>query len=142
MHTPQADVRAFHQKFGHPHPDTPTRFTGEPGPPGESWQGLLEFRLSLLDEEIYELYEELRPYLYEDGPRPSLPNLAAEIVDVLYVTYGLAVSLGVDLEPVWDAIHGANMSKIPNGQEKPTKPPEWEPPRIAPLIEAQQKGTQ
>lgn len=34
------------------------------------------------------------------------------ICDLLYVTYGAAVAMGIDIEPFFDEVHRSNMSKL------------------------------
>ena len=39
------------------------------------------------------------------------------LADILYVVYGFAVSLGVDIEPFLDEVHKNNLTKVgPNGE--------------------------
>ncbi len=53
------------------------------------------------------------------------------LVDLLYVTYGAAVEMGVDLEPFFDEVHRANMCKVPGeGGGKSRKPEHWVPPDL------------
>jgi hypothetical protein len=40
------------------------------------------------------------------SPTPWMP-----LADLIYVAIGTAVALGVDLRPVWDAVHAANLAK-------------------------------
>ena len=55
----------------------------------------------------------------------DLIGMTDALGDLLYVTYGAALSLGIDMEPVFKEIHRSNMSKgkhsmkgkIPKGQE-------------------------
>lgn len=35
-----------------------------------------------------------------------------ELCDVLYVTIGTAVAMGLDIEPFFEEVHKANMSKL------------------------------
>ena len=60
------------------------------------------------------------------------------MVDVMYVLVGPAICAGVDLRPVWDAIHEANMQKVPAGDGgKPKKPRGWVPPDIGEILDGQ-----
>lgn len=53
------------------------------------------------------------------------------LVDLLYVTYGTAVEMGVDLAPFFDEVHRANMHKVPGeGGGKSRKPERWVPPDL------------
>jgi predicted HAD superfamily Cof-like phosphohydrolase len=42
----------------------------------------------------------------------DIAEIADALADLQYVLLGAAVSFGIDLEPVWDAVHGANMEKF------------------------------
>jgi len=104
----QRDVRNFHRKLGYAAPESLTLATPE----------VLYLRRRLVAEEARELLEALG-----DGD-PA--NIAGECVDLLYVVLGTAVSLGIDLGPHWQAVHGANMGKEagPRGS-KARKPAGW-----------------
>lgn len=48
-------------------------------------------------------------------------EVAKELADILYVTYGAALRFGIDLGPVFDEVHKSNMTKqgghkAPNGK--------------------------
>lgn len=75
--------------------------------------------------------------------KPSLLETIDGIVDTIYVCYGTAEDIGVDLEPFFDEVHAANMrkrdperaqqaSKSPLG--KVIKPPGWKGPDIAGVL--------
>lgn len=68
----------------------------------------LDLRLNLIKEEVAELIEgvELR----------DLENVAKELTDVLYVTYGMGASLGIDLDACFTEVHRSNLSKLENGR--------------------------
>jgi predicted HAD superfamily Cof-like phosphohydrolase len=66
---------------------------------------------------------------------------AAEMVDalcdILYVTYGAANELGVDLEPFFREVHRSNMEKEGGSLRsdgKIMKPKNWLPPRIKAIL--------
>jgi hypothetical protein len=40
-------------------------------------------------------------------------SMAQELVDLMYVVLGTFVELGIDPDPVWNAVHDANMAKDP-----------------------------
>ncbi len=72
----------------------------------------------------------------QNKPHPESP-LVGEVdalVDLLYLTYGSFVLMGVDPKPLFDTVHEANMGKIfPDGQahfdpvtHKILKPDDWE----------------
>lgn len=116
----QADVRAFQRKFGFGTPSGPCRMNDR----------TLELRYKLVDEECEELLEAIE----ENDP----VKIAQECVDVIYVAFGTAIEAGVDLTPIWAAIHEANMQKQvnPNGG-KTIKPLGWVKPDVAALVEKQ-----
>lgn len=63
------------------------------------------------------------------------------LCDLLYVTYGTAVAWGVRIDPFFDEVHRANMTKLAGEKRedgKQLKPEGWVPPRIKELREAQQ----
>tara|TARA_Y100000296_G_C5137970_1_gene239315 strand:- start:189 stop:545 length:357 start_codon:yes stop_codon:yes gene_type:complete len=63
----------------------------------------------------------------------SLDKIAKELVDLLYVTIGTAISYGINLGPIWDIVHASNMEKDPalkNEDGKVLKPKGWNEPDI------------
>lgn len=89
-------------------------------------------REALISEECDELYEAM--------DECDLCGIADALADLLYVTIGTACAYGIDLGPIWDAVHAANMAKI--GGEKSAdgkclKPDGWQSPDIAGLLKAQ-----
>lgn len=124
MHEAQRKVRAFHDRFGCVANDRPTW-------PGERAHRL---RMALLDEELAELRNA--------GEAADLVEIADALGDLLYVTYGAAVTYGIDLEPVFDEIHRSNMSKGDaevrvRCDGKVLKGEHYSPPRVDEVIAAQ-----
>jgi predicted HAD superfamily Cof-like phosphohydrolase len=114
----QAMVAAFHRRFGNPPPDRPDleRFPG----------GL---RVSLIEEESAEFAEAVAA--------GDLVEMIDALCDLLYVTYGAAVDLGVDLEPFFAEVHRSNMAKVGGTRRadgKWLKPAGWTPPDVAGLL--------
>ena len=111
MHKPQQQVREFHQAFGVHAPEglDTTHFPGD-------------LRITLVNEEACEFAEAVR-----SGDPAAIVH---ELVDLLYVTYGAAVALGVDVEGAFDLVHAANMRKL-GGERRPDgkvlKPADWQP---------------
>lgn len=75
----------------------------------------------LIEEEAYEVDEELREEIYEYGEwrmNPKKPSevdvgkLAKELADLLYVCYGTALVYGIDLDHAVSLVHDSNMSKL------------------------------
>jgi predicted HAD superfamily Cof-like phosphohydrolase len=122
MHRPQDQVAAFHATHGVTVGDSPAIRDGE-------------LRVSLIAEEASETIEAIRA--------GDLVGALDGLCDLLYVAYGTAVSFGVDLEPFFDEVHASNMAKV--GAErradgKVLKSADWQPPRIAELLERQLEG--
>ncbi len=117
----QAKVREYHRRFGCAVHDRPT------------WAGEDEHRVrvALIEEELAELRNA--------GEARDLVEVADALADLLYAVYGTAVAYGIDLQPVFDEIHAANLSKEggrrPDG--KVLKGPDYRPPQVAPIIRAQ-----
>lgn len=115
-------VRDFHTAFGQ-------RVGTEPWLPyGEE----RELRMRLMKEEMKE---------YEQAEHNNdLTNLAVELADIIYIACGTAVSYGIPLDDVFNAIHQANMNKLVDGKVirredgKIKKPEGWEPADIAGIL--------
>jgi predicted HAD superfamily Cof-like phosphohydrolase len=89
-------------------------------------------RKRLIQEEFDELQEAMQ--------EKDLPSIAKELADLLYVVYGTAVSLGIDMEPVFREVHRSNMSKVGGYKRedgKWVKPPTYSPASLDKIIEAQ-----
>ena len=116
----QQFVRDFHLAFGLGAPTNPSV---------DAFPGLI--RLKLLEEEL----DELR----SATDRSDLVEIIDALCDLLYVTYGAAVSLGVDLGPFFAEVHKTNMAKRGSAgglRTKPVKPRNWSAPRIAAIVDA------
>ena len=72
---------------------------------------LLEMRMDLIDEEVAEAFQELGVY-YPGGGRIDKAALTKELADLLYVTYGFAVTFGLPIDEVFERVHRSNMSKL------------------------------
>jgi predicted HAD superfamily Cof-like phosphohydrolase len=119
-------VRQFHEAMGMPAADRPQV------PPSRR----LELRANLHAEEFTELDDEMS-VPETPGLPPSLPKIAKESADLLYVLYGTAVEAGFDLDEVFRQVHTSNMTKVwPDGfprfrdDGKVLKPPTYQPPQI------------
>lgn len=110
----QRMVAAFHEAMDIPVAEQPTMLTTERA----------ELRCRLIEEETREFREAT-----ENG---DWLEMVDALVDLLYVTYGAAVEMGVDLIPFFDEVHGANLRKVPGeGGGKSVKPEEWMGPDLA-----------
>jgi predicted HAD superfamily Cof-like phosphohydrolase len=72
----------------------------------------------------------------------DIPGLARELVDVIYVACGTANDWGIDLGPVFDAVHEGNMEKLRMGAAvdadgKVKKPEGWTPPPLFDILQQQ-----
>ena len=126
MRSAQLNLRDFHEKFGLTVNDTPTI-------PGDD---VLQFRVNLINEEAEEFEQAAKAR--------NLVEMADALADVIYVALGAAVSLGIDLEPVFEEVHRSNMTKVwSDGQVrrredgKVIKPPTYSPANIAQELERQ-----
>ena len=118
MHPAQRQVREFHEAFE----------LGAPGSPeAESFPA--ELRIRLIEEEASEFAVAARA--------GDVVGVLDALCDLLYVTYGAAVSLGVDIEPFFEEVHRSNMAKV-GGTRRPDgkwlKPPDWQPPDLARIL--------
>lgn len=167
---PQADVRAFMAAFNQPMPSKPQ------WPDQET----MDLRVRLVAEEFCEWlrdsgyernvwiahYEETLPlngglreiFSWAHDPdtadtigERSMPKSADALIDMLYVTIGSLLAMGIDMWPLWAEVQRANMAKSVDSvkaaddrkirglsrAEKVTKPEGWKPPDIAGLLKNQ-----
>ena len=68
----------------------------------------LDLRIQLIEEEVDELFDGV--------DRRDMTNVAKELVDILYVVYGMGNAMGIDLDNCFDEVHASNMSKLENGK--------------------------
>lgn len=122
MHKPQKQVNNFSLMTQQYHQHTP-------GIPPED---IIKLRKKLIREEQDELFEAL--------DQKNLPEAADALADLLYVVYGTASALGINMEPVFDEVHRANIQKRegPIREDgKQLKPKNWQPPQIKPILKEQ-----
>ena len=120
----QAMVEAFHSKFEIVVQATPQDLNEE----------TKELRVRLIQEEFDELKEAMAS--------GNLAAVAKEMADLLYVTYGTAVSYGIDMDPVFREVHRSNLSKIggyKRADGKWVKPPTYSPADIESIVEVQRE---
>lgn len=74
---------------------------------------LLEMRMDLTEEEALEIDAEL-PGFFTSPTREAIDKAAftKELADLLYVTYGMAVTFGLPIDEVFERVHRSNMSKL------------------------------
>lgn len=119
MHKAQKQVLDFHKKYGHligKFPIVPDDKT-------------LLLRSRLIVEEAAEFVIA--------ASRSNLDEMCDALADLLYVVYGTAISLGVDMEPVLNEVHRSNMTKDggKEGSGKTMKGVGFAPPRIAEALQ-------
>lgn len=113
---------------------------------------LLDLRFTLIEEEFLEATEELAELdalseaVREGKADPKVmdetkANLTKELADLMYVTLGTAVALGLPIVEAFNEVHRSNMSKL-DGDGKPIrredgkvlKGPNYTPPDIRQFI--------
>ena len=95
-------------------------------------ENLKKLRVNLVMEEAKEVVNSI-----EKG---SLPQIAKELCDLIYVTVGTALACGINLDPVWDKVHESNMTKVGGTKRedgKVLKPANFKKVDIKPLIDDQ-----
>lgn len=122
MNDAQKMVQDFHEQFD-------IHVAATPSVPDEATETL---RNRLIQEEFEELQEAMQ--------EKDLPSIAKELADLLYVVYGTAVSLGIDMEPVFKEVHRSNMSKVGGYKRedgKWVKPLTYSPASLDNILESQ-----
>ena len=117
-------VAEFHDKYGDPK-------TPDPRP----WGGVeTESRIELRTKWIRSECQEL------EGAKTEAEEADAYL-DILYFALGGLHKLRLDADPLFAAVHAANMTKVKvPGVAKVQKPENFKHPDIAALIEEQRKG--
>ena len=118
MNEAQRQVMEFHGAF-------------ELGAPGYLDEGNFpaELRIRLIEEEASEFAEAARA--------GDVIGTIDALCDLLYVTYGAAVSLGIDIEPFFEEVHRSNMAKRGGSRRadgKWLKPAGWQPPALERIL--------
>jgi predicted HAD superfamily Cof-like phosphohydrolase len=124
MTNEQTMVEAFHSRFDILVQTVPTELNEE----------TKRLRVRLIQEEFDEMKEAMAA--------GNLAAVAKEMADLLYVTYGTAVSYGIDMEPVFQEVHRSNLSKVggyKRADGKWMKPPTYSPAQIDPILEVQRE---
>lgn len=92
--TPTKMLLEFHKAFGAPYYRRPRLLD-------DNRESL---RKALIEEEVYELFEAM--------DTKNMEEIVKEMCDVLYVVYGTAIEMGVDLDRAFQTVHESNMSKL------------------------------
>ncbi len=125
MNNAQQMVQEFHKQFD-------IHVVPKPSAPDKPTQTL---RSRLIQEEFEELQEAMQGN--------DLSAMAKELADLLYVVYGTAVSLGIDMEPVFKEVHRSNMSKVGGYKRedgKWVKPSTYSPASLEGIMSTQMKS--
>lgn len=127
----QKMVHEFHSLYGIPVADTPTPLPAD----------RVHLRVGLIREELEELEEALT-----DADPVATYDAA---IDIMYVTLGMLVEMGMDVEPGFAEVHRSNLSKLgPDGAPiisrgedvdgypagKVLKGPDYSPPNLARVL--------
>ena len=96
-------LKEFHRKFDH--------YVGDS--PGFPPQEVIDLRLKLIMEEATELVTACH--------LGNLELVADAVADLLYVTFGTAVSFGLPIRRVFAEVHRSNMTKSMEKDEKSIK---------------------
>ena len=57
------------------------------------------------------IFEEMAEFL-EAAAQDNIPKTTKELCDVLYVVYGYAATMGIDIDYAFQLVHETNMSKL------------------------------
>ena len=90
----------------------------------------------------YELVKEEMDETLEAITTDNLEKIADGIADSIVVLLGTAITYGIDIQSVWDAVHSSNMAKKTGPMRedgKRLKPEGWKPPDIKGLLEVQKR---
>ncbi len=128
MRIEQERVETFHAKMDYPIAERPTDVERE----------MAHQRYSFIREESDE-------YL-QAALDKNLVGIADALADILYVVLGTAIVHGIDIQPIFDAVHKSNMSKdiLDPVTKKGGKGPNYKPPTadIASLLLLQRIGAE
>ncbi len=115
MSMEQQSVMEFHKKYGCEYKTKPTMPSIE----------TLMLRTRLINEEACEFHAA--------ASNKNMKEMVDALCDLLYVTYGAGVVMGVDLGPIFDEVQRSNMTKDGGGRDnsgKIKKGPDFQPPYI------------
>lgn len=109
--------------------------------------GDAQLHADLLREEAEEAAAELFVMCGDRNPdnrKRYMSGIAKELADVIFVALGCAADLGIDLEPVWEAVVESNMTKTgeQDGSGKIVKGDNYVAPDIESIIRRQMRGAE
>lgn len=127
--SPEAAVRAFHERFGLDVREEPIDFSFE----SDDHEALFDLRMTLMREEWRELLEAFES---ED-----LVAFADACCDLMYVVVGTCVSFGIPFDRCFEEVQRSNMSKAnadgsinKRSDGKILKSKQWSPPDLRRII--------
>jgi predicted HAD superfamily Cof-like phosphohydrolase len=129
----QEQVLEFHKKFGCAIGDRPGMQELENGSIDPDDKNVTRLRRSLITEEFIEL-----ELAFDEG---NFEMVIDALCDLMYVINGTGVAFGIDLEPFFDEVHRANMTKeggMVRSDGKILKPIGWQPPDIVGILKKQE----
>ena len=130
----QNHVEEFHEKFGHPHEESPKVLDLERATNRTVWT-VEEFVAEFLWASSKNKPEYMRAYQnvlvgletaflelinkdeFIEDDKERIVAQADALTDGIYFAMGSAVEMGVDIEPIFDVVQGANMSKLFTNEE-------------------------
>lgn len=118
----QDGVQHFHEKYGCLTKYRPTMPNAK----------VLLLRARLIIEEAAEFMAA--------ASNKDMVGMCDALADLLYVTYGTAVVMGVDMEAISEEVQSSNMTKDGGGEDsggKIMKGPKFKPPNIEQILEEQ-----
>lgn len=117
-------LTAFHLKYEHTVNNTPIL----PSPTD------VTLRERLIKEESEELLEAIR--------NEDMVKIADGIADLLYVTFGTAITYGIPIDNIFGEVHASNMTKMnkKDGYGKTIKGDNFREPQIAEVLERAHHG--
>lgn len=123
MKQEQQQITDFMIKAGQDCPEKPTLPTRAVG----------HLRITLIQEELDEFTEALA--------HNDIVEAYDAILDLLVVTIGAAIALGLEIEPGWQEVHRSNMSKFIDGHRREDgkwiKGPSYSPANLKSIIQQQ-----
>lgn len=118
-------VRDFHKKF-----DLPWHYTLTDPEPEE-----VMLRVRLMAEEFAELLAAMQLNIMNPTDE-NYELIADSIADLLYVTYGTAVTYGIQIDAIFEEVHRSNMTKsgVPDEGGKVIKGDSFDPPDLKEVL--------
>ena len=101
----------FHKCTGHPCNETLQKYYVLEKPER------VKFRVGLIKEELQELEDAVK----ENNTKEIIDALS----DILYVTYGMGIEMGIDLDKSFDIVHNSNMTKFCKTEQDAIDTVEW-----------------